>query len=87
MAKKNEEERISDLALKIKQLEAQKKLLEARTKDKERKERTRRLIQIGAIIESMGISSLEMAERLKKYFEIDSKANDFFQDIISKIKK
>lgn len=68
MAAKNDEERIDQLAEKIKQLEARKKDLLARTKAKQRKERTRRLIQIGAIIESIGINTPELAEKFKIQF-------------------
>lgn len=86
MVKKNEQERISDLSIKIKQLEAQKKLLEYRTKEKERKARTRRLIQIGAIIETLGINSLELAENFKIYFQKNPDAKNILQKFISEKK-
>ena len=87
MVKRNEEEKISDLSTKIKQLEAQKRLLEARSKEKERKARTRRLIQIGAVLDVMGIDTLEIAEGFKNYFQNNSEANDFLQKIILEIRK
>lgn len=63
------DERIEKLEEKISKLKAQKQALVAREKEKARKERTRRLIQIGALFESYtGVSSLEEAEKwLKEY--------------------
>jgi hypothetical protein len=51
MARKSDEERLQELQEKIKKMEARKQQVEARVKEKERKERTRRLIQVGAIFE------------------------------------
>jgi hypothetical protein len=48
MTIKNEQDKIEKLAERIKKLEAI-------TKEKNRKSRTRRLIQIGAIMDSIGI--------------------------------
>lgn len=62
-------EKINKLDEKIKQLQAQKNLLLAREKEKERKERTKRLIQIGAIFESIGIDTLDKANLLKNEFD------------------
>lgn len=44
-------EQIENIDLKIQQMKAKKQQLEARLKEKERKARTRRLIQVGAIFE------------------------------------
>jgi len=68
MSTEKEEQKIEKLAEKIKQLEIQKKQLEAITKEKNRKNRTRRLIQIGAIMDSIGIDNIVTAERFKDYF-------------------
>lgn len=65
-------EKIDKLDEKIKQLQAKKNSLLAKEKEKERKARTRRLIQIGAIIDSMGINTVELAEQFKKNFEYNS---------------
>lgn len=46
-------ERINDLSKKMEQLEAQKKALEQKQKEEERKKRTKRLIELGGIIESV----------------------------------
>ncbi len=63
------DEKIEKLEEKISKLKAQKQALVAREKEKIRKERTRRLIQIGALFESYtGVRSLEEAESwLKEY--------------------
>ncbi|CAG9713869.1 hypothetical protein [Clostridium neonatale] len=64
-------EKISKLDKKIKQLQAQKNSLIAREKEKERKARTRRLIEIGAIFDSIGIDTLEKANLFKCKFDND----------------
>lgn len=54
MAIKNSDktkEQIENIDLKIQQMKARKQQLESRLKEKERKDRTRRLIQVGAIFE------------------------------------
>lgn len=49
--RKTESEKIKELEEKIAQMKAQKQKLENRQKEKERKARTKRLIQIGALAE------------------------------------
>ncbi len=53
MAQRTYVERIDELAKKMEQLEAQKKALEQKQKEEERKKRTKRLIELGGIIESV----------------------------------
>lgn len=55
--RKTDEDRLQELELKIEQIKARKQQVENKIKQKERKERTRRLIQVGAIFE--------------KYFEVE----------------
>ena len=50
--RKSEQEKLSDLAQKIEQLQARKSALEKKVKADERKRRTKRLIDIGAIVEA-----------------------------------
>lgn len=67
MARKSEQERLVELEQKMQQLKAQKQQIEARVKQKERKERTRRLVQIGAIFEKWcELQSVEEAEVIAK---------------------
>lgn len=68
---------VSEIDKKIEHLKAQKKALIAKVKDKERKERTRRLIQIGAIVEKYTgkIDSLEAWEKhIQDYAEYIKKS-------------
>lgn len=81
MAIKTEEQRIEALSEKIKKLEMQKKQLETRTKDKERKERTRKLIQIGGILSTLGIDTIEKADLLKTNITNNPKAKDWFEKL------
>ena len=79
--------KIDKLDEKIKQLKAQKQAIIAREKEKERKARTRRLIQIGAIIDSMGIDNIELADKFKNYFETNQKSKTWLENFIKTNKK
>lgn len=79
-------EKIDKIQEKINQLKAQKQALLAREKEKERKARTRRLIQIGAIIESMGIDDVDLASKFKSTFENNNSYNNWLNDFIEKNK-
>lgn len=57
MVRKTDEERLQELEKQMEQIKARKQQVESRLKEKERKERTKRLIEVGAIFE--------------KYFEIE----------------
>lgn len=60
-------ERIESIEKKIEQLKAQKQAIVQREKEKERKARTRRLIQIGALFEKyIGIDTVEGTEEWLK---------------------
>ena len=82
MTIEDEKLKIEKLGEKIKKLEVQKKQLEAITKEKSRKERTRRLIQIGAIMDSMGIDNINAAERFKDYFINTPKSKEWLDKFI-----
>lgn len=80
MPTRSYEERIAELQKRRNQLKEQEKDLQRRAKEEERKKRTRRLIEIGATVESvLGrefnqadkvrlLSFLQMQERNGKYF-------------------
>ena len=77
-------EKIDKLEQKIKELQAKKNSLLARDREKQRKERTRRLIQIGAIFDSIGINTLEKANLFKNEFDNDDKCRNWINKIINK---
>ncbi len=62
-------DKIESIEKKIEQLKAQKQAIIQREKEKERKDRTRRLIQMGALFEKyLGIDTVESTEEwLKKH--------------------
>jgi hypothetical protein len=53
----------------IRQLEARKRTLAQTIKHQERKDRTRRLIQIGGILARLGVDSVEKAQALQQAVE------------------
>lgn len=65
MGGKSIEERIKEAEERAKQARAKVKALENIARKKDRKDRTRRLIQVGAILSTVGIDTPEKAERLK----------------------
>ncbi|KOO43754.1 hypothetical protein [Priestia koreensis] len=70
MVRKTDEERLLELENKMKEMEAKKQQIAQRLKEKERKERTRRLIQIGAIFEKhFEIQGEEEAEKVALYLK------------------
>lgn len=65
----SKESAVSEVELKLSQLQARKERLEQRLSNKERNLRTRRLIQIGAILEkNFGLKSIEEAETVATAF-------------------
>lgn len=74
MAGQTKEERIKKIDDKMAQLKTQKQALLAREKEKARKERTRRLIQIGALAEKyLDCEGIEPAEFEKLICQIAPK--------------
>jgi hypothetical protein len=75
------EERLSGVEVRIRQLQARKQALAQQVKQQQRRERTRTLIQIGAILAKLGVDSLEKAQALQK--EIQERAE--VQDWLTKV--
>ena len=71
---------------KIKQLKAQKQSIINKEKEKERKARTKRLIEIGAIIDSIGIDSVNLANEFKNHFINSEKSKLWLENFIEKNK-
>jgi hypothetical protein len=70
MARKSDEERLKELEEKMEQIKAIRLQLESRVKEKERKARTKRLIEVGAIFEKyFEIEGQEEAEKVALGFE------------------
>ena len=67
MAHKTLAERMADLDEQIRQLRAQKQALEAQAKQADRKQRTRTLIQVGGILATLGVTTMEDAQQLQSY--------------------
>lgn len=66
--KKSMEERLADIQKRKQQLAEQEKLIKARLSQNERKKRTRRLIEEGAILEKyLGVQTPEDAENVCNY--------------------
>lgn len=84
MATKNDEQKLLDVSEKIKRLESEKKALITKVKTKERKERTRRLIQIGAIMDSMSMNNTELAEKFKNTVQNNTELKQWFNNLMGK---
>lgn len=66
------------------QLKAQKQsIIKNKEKEKERKARTKRLIKIGAIIDSIGIDSVNLANEFKNHFINSEKSKLWLENFIS----
>lgn len=70
MARRTEEERLKELDEQMEKIKARKQKIESQLRTKERKERTRRLIQVGAIFESYFGKGLDEEEAEKIAFAI-----------------
>jgi hypothetical protein len=84
--------KLEEIDKKIQELQAQKQTILNREKQKERKDRTRRLIEIGAIIEKgLNINSKYMAlalvDYLKKYEDNFKKLTDYIEKNESALKE
>lgn len=69
MAGKSIEKRIAEAEERIKQLHARKQTLANQLQAQERKERTRRLIQVGAIMAKLGVDTPKKAQVLQRAVE------------------
>ncbi len=82
----NTNKKLNDIEEKIKQLKAQKHAIIQKEKEKERKARTKRLIEIGAIFDSIGITSTQLANELKNHFLDNEKSKLWLENFIEKNK-
>ena len=84
MPGKSIEQRIYDAETRIRQLEAHRRQLVQHLKEQDRKERTRRLIQIGAVVSTLGIDSLEKAQALQREVESRPEVQTWLQGVLQK---
>ena len=82
----NKNKKLNNIEEKIKQLKAQKQALILKDKEKERKARTKRLIEIGAIFDSIGVNSIELANEFKNHFINNEKSKLWLENFIEKNK-
>lgn len=83
MATENVAKKVDEIDKKIAQLTAQKQQILARCKTQERKDRTRKLIIIGGIMDKAGIKTIKQAETLLQMIQ----DNQTFRKSIEKIQK
>lgn len=69
MAGKSLEQRVAEAEERIRQLHARKQVIDQQLRQRERKQRTRRLIQVGAVLANMGVDTLEKAQALQREVE------------------
>ena len=89
MARKTDSERLQELGRQMEKMKARKAQLEGRLKEKERKERTKRLIEIGAIFEHhFEITSKEEAEKIAWGFKkiVTNRKEDLLKLSIEELK-
>ncbi|MDF2627212.1 MAG: hypothetical protein K0R39_1043 [Symbiobacteriaceae bacterium] len=78
------EERLTDVEVRIRQLQARKQALAQQVKQQQRKERTRTLIQIGAILAKLGVDSLEKAQAFQKEIQGRPEAQDWLKKVTAR---
>lgn len=83
MAGKSLEQRMNDTETRIRQLEAQKQRLSQQLRQQERKDRTRRLIQIGGIMVRLGIDTPEKAQAFQREVERQPKVQAWLGRVTS----
>lgn len=76
MAKKTDQERLKEIEEQMERIKTKKQQVESRLKDKARKERTKRLIETGALFEKyFDIESKEDAEKIAVAFQKSVETN------------
>lgn len=84
MAGKSVEQRLAETQERIRQLEARKQTLAQQVKQQERKERTRRLIQIGGIMARLGIDTVEGAMAFHRAVESNQRVKAWLLQVTGK---
>jgi predicted chitinase len=76
---------MSDTETRIRQLEAQKRLLAQQLKQQARKERTRRLIQIGAIMDRLGMDTPAKAQAFQDQVQETAELKVWFAQLMATV--
>lgn len=78
--RKTDEQRLLELKKQMEQLKAKEKIIKTRQSEKQRKARTKRLIEIGAVVESVLGRPIEKEDlpKLKKFLEEQEDRGHFF---------
>lgn len=82
MAGKSLEQRVSEAEVRIRQLQARKETLEQRLRQTARKERTRRLIQIGAVMANLGVDTLVKVQAFQREVERRSEVRRWLTSVL-----
>jgi muconolactone delta-isomerase len=85
MAGKSVEQRLQETDVQIRQLQAKKDALARQLRQQERKDRTRRLIQIGGIMARLGIDTIEKAQAFQRVIEHVPEGRDWLQRAIQPV--
>ncbi len=86
--RKTSEEQLAEIQKKMAQLKAKEKQIKARHSQEERKARTKRLIEVGATVESVLGRPIEKEDlpKLKAFLENQEQRGQFFSKALSKEK-
>jgi hypothetical protein len=84
VAGKSLEQRIADTEERIRQLQARKQVLAQQVRGQERKDRTRRLIQIGGIMVRLGVDTLEKAQALQREIERRQEVQEWLHKVVQR---
>lgn len=90
MTKKTDQERLQEIEEQMEKIKARKQQVESRLKEKARKERTKRLIETGALFEKyFGIESTEDAEKIAITFQksVASNKEKIFSKTVEELKR
>jgi len=76
-------QRVAEVEEQIRQLQARKQALAQQLRQQERKERTRRLIQIGGIMARLGVDTLEKAQAFQRAVECRPRVRGWLDQVVT----
>ncbi|HWI61689.1 MAG TPA: hypothetical protein VNT75_07630 [Symbiobacteriaceae bacterium] len=84
MAGKSVEQRLAETDQRIQQLQARKQALAGQLRQQERRDRTRRLIQIGGVRARLGIDTLEKAQAFQRVVEHRPEVREWLAKVVQR---